>query len=125
MTMSKSVRKFLKEETKKSLLFHVDADVLKPSESAFVQRAHERMMIVHRPSWPDFIVCGDDGEIFGVEVKSGKDSLSVNQIRTFDVLTELGQMKIFLWDADQPDKLIPWSKVKREKRRFNGRKKPA
>lgn len=117
MALSKSLQKFVTEELAKEANFYYNPEHLTATEVQFAKRANERMMRVHRPSWPDFLIEGDDHELCGVEVKSGGDTLSPNQIRTFDLLTQRGIMKIYLWDADHPSKLVPWEKARKESAR--------
>lgn len=109
--MKKSLRKFIKVEELKARAFAWEGS-LNAFEEAFKRVAHSHMAIVHRPSWPDFIVQKHDSEIIGVEVKGPSDWISRNQRRTFDLLDSQGILKIFIWDANKPDELISWNEAR-------------
>ncbi len=115
MAIARSIRKWLSDESNNSELFHVDMNRLVESEQAFVTHCHERLRKVHRPSWPDFLV-ESDGKLYGVEVKTPFDRLSINQVRTFDLLTKSDMMDIYVWVSNRPNKLIRWQKAKRERK---------
>lgn len=116
--MARGLRKFLASEQEKIDLYRVDTVTLTTSERAFTIRAHEKMMAVHRPSWPDFLV-EIDGETVGVEVKAAADGVSPNQRRTFDLLEKMG-LKVFIWDESKPDRLLRWPTVRATMRRRAG-----
>lgn len=79
------------------------------SEAQFKDKAINRGYIVHRPSWPDFIL-EKDNQLYFVEVKSNKDSVSNTQKETFNLLERHGH-KIFLWknNKDYKGKLVKWN----------------
>ncbi len=74
--------------------------------------ASDKDLLVHRPSWPDFILEDATGELIGVEVKGPGDWVSKNQRDTFDLLEKHGALRIFIWDANDPHRLIPWEEAK-------------
>lgn len=115
MSLTRAEKKFLKDELASAANMRVNEETLTPHERRFVKRAHEQMLSVHRPSWPDFLV-NLNGRLVGVEVKGGQDWFSRNQRRTFDLLQESGVMDIYLWDANNPDQLTPWTKARKMKK---------
>lgn len=79
------------------------------SEALFKKRAAEKGYVVHRPSWPDFIL-EKDGKLFFVEVKSRTDQASKNQKSTFHLLKKHG-FPVYLWknSKEKRDKLTVWN----------------
>ena len=108
MPISNASRRFVQRETKRATDFEVTMDVLTPSEQIFVNRARRKLIPVHRPSWPDFMILTDEGLMF-VEVKGGEDDISKNQKRTFNILTKHGH-KVYVWREKEPNKLQLWGK---------------
>lgn len=108
MRISNSSRRLIAKETKRAEHCSVDMETLTPSEKQFVNKARRKLIAVHRPSWPDFMLVTDEGLIF-VEVKGGEDDVSKNQKRTFDILAKHGH-KVFIWREKAPGKLTRWGK---------------
>jgi hypothetical protein len=110
VALSKSLRKFINAEMQ-AADFHCEQSKLTRSEARFVGLAGQKMIAVHRPSWPDFL-CMVDQQIVGVEVKAGADWFSDNQRRTFDILENSGALSIYVWDEWNPKKLIAWKRAR-------------
>jgi len=112
MSLSPSLRKFIAKEIKKAKNFKVIPERLVPAEQDFVKRAHiHNWTVVHRPSWPDFLV-RFNGKTIGVEVKGPNDSVSPNQARTFDLLEQNNILEVYIWYSWAPDRLVAWKSVK-------------
>lgn len=106
--LSGSVRRFLQKERARAEKFNVNLDTITSAERQFVEQAHDQMMPVHRPSWPDFMLLTEDGLVF-VEVKAKGDVISPNQHRTFEILKTHG-VKVYIWNEAAPKKLQLWGK---------------
>lgn len=120
MPLSRSLRKLIKHENLLADNCRVDPNCLTRTERQFFEKALEKhLSLVHRPSWPDFLVCIND-EWVGVEVKSSEDRISANQRRTFNLLDGQGILKIYVWDSGIPDRLIPWKRYKNPATRVRG-----
>lgn len=108
MPTPRSLLKLIHKEIDRAKDFHVGPTGLVPAELAFAKHALEKMMPVHRPSWPDFMVLTEtDGLIF-VEVKGKTDQIRPGQRRTFNILTRHGH-KVFIWHEERPDRLTRWA----------------
>lgn len=88
------------------------------AERAFKQRALQKGWVVHRPSWPDFIVETPDGQTFAVEVKSRGDDLSLYQVQTLEVLERFG-LRTYVWKYTYSlaGILMPWRNRNRKQQR--------
>ena len=83
-----------------------------PAENHFREYGRRKKWRVIRPSWPDFLCLDQNGELFAVEVKQGRDRPSANQTRTFDMLTLHGDMGIYLWKREAPTVLWTWEQAR-------------
>lgn len=112
MALTSSEKKFLRKEIEAAEGFRTKDYGACPAETAFIRQAHDRMIPVHRPSWPDYLIVLN-GRLVGVEVKSSSDRISDNQRRTFDILTKHNALPIFLWGPDRPRVFTPWQKARK------------
>lgn len=112
MRTPNSLRKLIHKEVARAKDFRIPPTGLVPAELAFAQLAMERMMPVHRPSWPDFMVLTEDDELIFVEVKGKTDQIREGQRRTFNILTRHG-FKVFIWHEGRPNRLKRWKPTRR------------
>lgn len=82
------------------------------AESVFAFKARQRGCTIVRGGWLDFIMIEKGGKPVFVEVKSRSDKLSDWQRKNFAAL-ELAGVKVKVWWAMFPDKLMPWKKFDR------------
>lgn len=87
-------------------------DRLQESEKRFVRWAFHRKIQAGRSGWPDFFCKSPQGGLAAIEVKSGIDTLSPEQLDCFAFLESCG-VRVFVfhpkWSAKKDaDALVPW-----------------
>jgi len=108
MSLTRGARKFLQNELRKELESVGSTRPCTDAEQSFRSTAMmKHSWKVHRLSWPDFVV-EMDGKLVFVEVKGPTDGVSLGQIQTFDLLTQLG-FEVFIWWEDDGKKLERWT----------------
>ena len=80
------------------------------AEAKFKARALEKGWKPHRPSWPDFLVETETGQIVAVEVKSRTDRISKTQHATFNLLESAG-IPVYVWRDSNEGRnvLVRWN----------------
>lgn len=78
------------------------------AEAKFKARAMQKGYVVHRPSWPDYLL-EKDGKLMHVEVKGHNDEVSKEQALTFNLMERHG-IPVYIWkDCDETrGDLIRW-----------------